>query len=147
MNCKLLLPLLLLSVGSVSANENYKNSLDCLTEAIYFESRSESFAGQLAVAWVIKNRVEDSRWPDSYCGVVHQKWQFSYYFDGLPEVYNDKKAKNSARHVAELVYYGTQLDFTEGANHYHTTNIRPSWNWSKLEVVMVVDNHMFYRDK
>jgi spore germination cell wall hydrolase CwlJ-like protein len=136
-----------LFVYSSVALADMKQDINCLIEAVYFESRSESFAGQLAVAWVIKNRVEDSRWPNNYCEVVHQKWQFSYYWDGKPENYSDKAAKNSARHTAELVYSGVMLDFTEGAKYYHTTSVRPTWDWSKLEMVMLVDNHIFYRDK
>ena len=127
--------------------ETKREALECLTEAIYFESRSESFAGQLAVAWVIKNRSEDNRWPDTYCEVAHQPWQFSYYFDGLPEVYSDKKAKSTAYRSADLVYHGTMLDFTQGALYYHTTSVKPDWDWSKIEVVMIVDNHIFYKDK
>src|SRR3546814_15995181 len=56
--------------------------LRCLAGAVYFESRGESLAGQLAVAHVIINRAQSGRFPDSYCGVVHQRRQFSFLRGG-----------------------------------------------------------------
>ena len=45
---------------------------NCLARAIYFEARSESELGQLAVAKVILNRVKDPEYPNTICGVVYQ---------------------------------------------------------------------------
>ena len=64
---------------------------NCLARAVYFESRSESDLGQLAVAKVILNRVKDPNYPKSICGVVYQgsgsrnSCQFSFACDGLPD--------------------------------------------------------------
>ena len=44
----------------------------CLAENIYFEARAESFSGKAAVGNVTRNRVNDKRWPNTYCGVVTQ---------------------------------------------------------------------------
>ena len=44
----------------------------CLAENIYFESRAEGVEGKAAVANVTRNRVESSKFPDSYCEVVYQ---------------------------------------------------------------------------
>ena len=44
----------------------------CLAEAIYFESRGEPLAGQIAVAEVILNRVDSPAYPNTVCGVTHQ---------------------------------------------------------------------------
>ena len=63
----------------------------CLTEALYFEARGETLKGQLAVAEVILNRVDNRKYPDSICGVITQgaskrhKCQFSFKCDGRPE--------------------------------------------------------------
>ena len=70
----------------------------CLAQNIYFESANQSFAGRVAVANVVLNRVEDAQFPDTICGVVYQaemeeNWkgnllpvlhrcQFSWYCDG-----------------------------------------------------------------
>lgn len=122
--------------------------IECLQEAIYFESRSEGIAGQLAVGLVVMNRVRDKRWPDNVCDVVHQKWQFSYYSDGKPEIYHDKKAKQLAWNRAEQVFYGTVVDFTEGSLYYHTNYVEPeSWDYSKIKRTMSLDNHIFFKDQ
>ena len=52
--------------------------LECLATGIYFESKSEPLAGQLAVGQVIANRANSGgRFPSSYCGVLFQRGQFS----------------------------------------------------------------------
>jgi spore germination cell wall hydrolase CwlJ-like protein len=46
--------------------------LVCVAVAVYFEARGEPTAGQVAVAHVIRNRIEDPRYPDNACDVVKQ---------------------------------------------------------------------------
>ena len=63
--------------------------LECLTQAVYYESRGESRSGQSAVAQVILNRVRHPAFPKSVCGVVFQGaktggCQFSFACDGQP---------------------------------------------------------------
>src|SRR4051812_14116005 len=68
--------------------EALDRSLECLTQAIYYEARSESDAGQRAVAQVVLNRVRHPAYPDSVCGVVYQGsaratgCQFTFTCDG-----------------------------------------------------------------
>ena len=44
----------------------------CLAKNVYFEARNQPLAGQLAVISVTVNRVNDSRFPNTICGVVYQ---------------------------------------------------------------------------
>jgi spore germination cell wall hydrolase CwlJ-like protein len=55
-------------------------SLMCVALAIYFEARGEPLAGQIAVAQVIKNRIQDPRYPADACAVVKQ----GYYWGDHP---------------------------------------------------------------
>ncbi|MEL0212128.1 MAG: cell wall hydrolase, partial [Novosphingobium sp.] len=48
------------------------NELECLAGAVYFEAKSETLAGQLAVGRVVVARATSGRFPSSYCGVVYQ---------------------------------------------------------------------------
>ena len=48
------------------------DQIRCMAQNIYFEARAESMLGKTAVGWVTMNRVNDSRWPDTVCKVVHQ---------------------------------------------------------------------------
>ena len=56
------------------------SQLMCVALAIYFEARGEPDAGQIAVAHVVRNRIEDPRYPDNACDVVKQ----GYYWNGNP---------------------------------------------------------------
>mgnify|MGYP003319639374 CR=1 FL=1 len=53
----------------VSVNEA---ELKCMAENIYFEGRAEPMIGKIAIGHVVMNRIEDKRFPDTICGVVHQ---------------------------------------------------------------------------
>ena len=76
--------------------ENHTHpAITCLAENIYFEARGESFKAKIAVANVTRNRVEDSRWPSTYCAVVQQ--------GPVRESWKTKKDPNLAD--SERVYY------------------------------------------
>lgn len=130
----------------------------CLATAIYFEARGEPTAGQVAVANVIVNRVNDRRYPDTICEVVQQgpthRWaphvpirhrcQFSFYCDGKPEVVTDTRAYDKAVDIAKRVLNGEVADITDGATHYHATHVLPEWASTKTHTV-TINNHIFYR--
>ena len=46
--------------------------LKCMAENIYFEGRAEPMVGKVAIGKVVMNRIEDTRFPNSICGVVKQ---------------------------------------------------------------------------
>lgn len=126
--------------------------LFCLTEAIYFEARGEPLEGQLAVALVILNRQHDNRFPGTVCGVVRQFKQFSYYFDGLPEHVDDKKAWDTAERIAKSVYThyrthirGTLHDITHGALFYFNPHLAsPAWA-EGMVLTRTIGDHVFLK--
>ncbi len=59
-------------LDSSKVKHKFRSDVICLAENIYFEARAESVSGKAAVANVTKNRVQDKRWPDTYCAVVQQ---------------------------------------------------------------------------
>ena len=119
-----------------------KASLECLTEAVYFESRGEPLSGQKAVAEVIMNRVDDPRFPKSVCGVVNQSGQFSYR--GNVGKMRKGAAFNTARRVAEEALAGAPRALTNGATYFHTTKVRPSWS-KRFTRTTRIGAHVFYR--
>ncbi|WP_254435838.1 cell wall hydrolase [Ruegeria arenilitoris] len=131
---------------AATGDENFK----CLAEALYFEARGESVRGQFAVAEVILNRVESSRFPDSLCGVIKQgtgkkyQCQFTYTCDGHKEVIREKKAYERVSKVARAAIDGVAKELTEGATHYHTTAVNPSWSRVYKETARI-GVHIFYR--
>lgn len=123
---------------------------ECLAEALYFEARGESIAGQFAVAEVILNRVSDTRYPDSVCGVINQgtgrkfRCQFTYTCDGRPEKIGEPVAWARVGKIAKLVLDGEKLGLTSGATHYHTVNVAPKWSKTFVHTGQIGVHH-FYR--
>ena len=110
------------------------SALWCLSTNVYHEARGESYIEQIAVSQVVLNRVADSRWPDTVCGVVTQKNQFSWYWDKRSDTIHDLKAFRENVYVALLAYTGVTDDIAQGATHYYAHNLidPPSWATSMI---------------
>ena len=137
--------------------------VQCMALNIYYESRGSNFADQVAVADVVLNRVNDRRYPDTVCDVVHQgkqkpswkdksvmvmvrnKCQFSWYCDGKADTPHMGDAWINAQTVAwRIIQFGEYRGLTEGATHYHATYVEPSWAGS-LQLIGTIGKHVFYR--
>ncbi|MCW5695855.1 MAG: cell wall hydrolase [Bauldia sp.] len=126
--------------------------LRCLAEAIYFESRSEPWEGQLAVAQVVMNRVKNPAYPDTICNVVYQNrtWynacQFSFACDGIRDVVRDYAQWEIAQELARSVVYGEAewLEEIGSATHYHAVYVRPNWA-PQMRRMTQIGLHIFYR--
>lgn len=123
----------------------------CLTEALYFEARGETIYGQFAVGEVILNRVDSAAYPDTACDVINQgtgrryACQFSYTCDGIPEVVNEQAAWEQVGKVAQILLDGAPRDLTDGATHYHTDAVSPSWA-RRFPRTAEIGVHNFYRE-
>ncbi|MEW5422498.1 cell wall hydrolase [Amorphus sp. 3PC139-8] len=124
--------------------------IKCLAEAVYFEARSESRLGQMAVAQVVINRVKNPAYPDTICGVVYQNkgWfnrcQFSFACDRVRDVVNDRPAWTQAMEIANGYTKQTMWLPSIGAStHYHATYVSPKWapHMKRLERI---GHHVFY---
>ena len=123
------------------------NELQCLAEAVYFESKNESLQGQRAVAHVIVNRTKSSKFPETICRVINQKHkytcQFSYKCDGVSDIPKNKNDFATALKVANDILEG-EMDNTHGAIFFHNNTVRPSW--AKVSrLTAIIGNHKFYR--
>ena len=49
-----------------------QDDVNCLVENMYFEARSDGYAGMYATSMVVMNRVMDDRYPNTVCEVVKQ---------------------------------------------------------------------------
>lgn len=122
----------------------------CLAEAVYYEARSETRSGQVAVAQVIQNRVYSKHFPDSICGVVYQGserrtgCQFSFTCDGSMDRAPKGKSWERSKNVARYVLSETPRSLVGSSTHYHTTHIDPHWSGS-LKKTAQVGSHIFYR--
>jgi spore germination cell wall hydrolase CwlJ-like protein len=122
----------------------------CLAEAIYYEARSESRVGQMAVADVVLNRVKSRVYPDTICGVVYQGserrtgCQFSFTCDGSMKRRVDQKRMRAADELAGAVLAGVRAPVTHNATHYHADYVTPVWAGSMTKTT-TIGTHIFYK--
>ena len=128
----------------------FEQSLECLTQAVYYEARNQSDDGQRAVAQVVLNRVRHPAYPNSVCGVVFQGsqrttgCQFSFTCDGSMNRGIEFYAWEHAQAIAREALSGRVYRPVGLALNYHTTAIRPYWAPSLIRQA-VVGSHIFYR--
>ncbi|MEM0987041.1 MAG: cell wall hydrolase [Pseudomonadota bacterium] len=130
--------------------ETLATETQCMAEAVYYEARSESLSGQLAVAEVVSNRVTDHRYPNSVCDVVYQGatrttgCQFTFTCDGSMDKAPRGERWEQAKQVAAHVLLDLHEPRTKAATHYHADYVDPVWN-SGLVKTEKIDTHIFYR--
>jgi N-acetylmuramoyl-L-alanine amidase len=128
-----------------------QQELSCLSRAIYWEARGENERGMRAVAHVVMNRVEDGRWGNSVCSVVHYRrggrCQFSWACTRLKHAQPSTNPQwTLAQRMARSVYF-EQPDITNGALYFHARYVRPSWRSEMVEVAEDFGQHRFYRER
>ena len=131
-------------VAQLRSSEAGSRELECLATGIYFESKSEPLAGQLAVGKVIANRAKSGgRFPESYCGVLFQRGQFSFVRGrSLPSVPRSSKQWQTAVAMAQIVDQGLHDSAVGKALFFHARYVSPGW---RMKRVASIGNHVFYR--
>ena len=131
-------------VGKLRSADPGSRELECLAVGIYFESKSEPLAGQLAVGEVIANRANSNgRFPSSYCGVLFQRSQFSFIRGrALPSVPRAGRQWQTAVAIARIVDQNLKASAAPRALFFHAKRVSPGW---KLKRVASIGNHVFYR--
>jgi len=131
---------------------------DVLARTLWGEARGEGLAGQIAVAWTIRNRVEDGKakswWGDGYAGVCLKPYQFSCwnkndpnypYLNGTKPI--PPKQFAQALRVADLVISGADPDITQGATHYYAITMPKPPVWAEEAThTLSLGNHLFFKD-
>lgn len=126
-----------------SGTKTADSEMECLAGAIYFESKGEPLAGQLAVAEVIINRAKSGRYPSSLCGVVKQRGQFSFIRAGrFPAFSRDNSHWRKAVAIAHIAIKDLADSPAAQALSFHATRVSPGW---RMKRVARVGNHIFYR--
>ena len=131
-------------VAQLRSSDPGSRELECLAVGIYFESKSEPLAGQLAVGEVIANRANSNgRFPSTYCGVLFQRGQFSFIRGkSLPSVPRASRQWQNAVAVAKIVDQDLKDSAVGNALFFHAKHVSPRW---RLKRVASVGNHVFYR--
>ena len=131
-------------VADLRGPEAGSRELECLATGIYFESKSEPLAGQLAVGQVIANRADSGgRFPSTYCGVLFQRGQFSFLHGGsLPHVAHSNRQWQTAVAIAKIVDQHLKDSPVGNALFFHARYVSPGWH---LKKVASIGNHVFFR--
>ncbi|WP_347550142.1 cell wall hydrolase [Pseudalkalibacillus hwajinpoensis] len=116
-----------------------KYEKDLLARLVEAEAKGESYAGKVAVATVVLNRVESDIFPDSIHGVIHEGIQFSPVLNGTIDQPAGEESKRAVQEA--LAYQGYDR---ESLYFYNPDKAQSSYLSSK-EVTTIIDNHVFLR--
>ena len=124
------------SSTSSSSSTNSSN-LNLLAHLVYAESRGEPYAGQVAVAAVVLNRVANSSFPNTVAGVIYQSGAFSVVNDGQINLTPNQTAYNAAQDAIN------GWDPSYGSLYYfNPATATSSWIWSRPYVI-TIGKHRF----
>ena len=124
-----------------------------MIRTIAFEASNEPDEGKAAVAYVILNRMNGSRWGDSIKEVVTRQGQFEPWMtrrDEMEKLSPEDPSYRSAAQIADAVLTGQTPDPTTGATYFlNPTVVRqrrggslPSWAQGEG---LPIGRHTFYR--
>ncbi len=123
--------------GGSSGSSYNNNDLYLLAKLVHSEARGESYTGQVAVAAVVLNRVDDSRFPNTIAGVIYQPWAFTAINDGQFNLEPNQTAYQAARDAMN------GWDPTYGAVYYYNPKTATSSWIRSTKTVTVIGRHVF----
>ena len=114
-----------------------QQDLQLMANAVYGEARGEPYEGQVAVAAVILNRIEDSEFPNTVSGVIFQPLAFTAVADGQIWLTPNARAKEA---VLDAI---NGWDPTENALYYFNPDTATSkWIWTRSQI-KTIGKHIF----
>ena len=124
-------------------------SLDCLTQAVYYEAATEPEEGKRAVAQVVINRLSSSPFPKTVCDVVHQGagrpgCQFTFTCHESTGRPPPPEGWADARRIAADALNGSVDPLVGAATHYHADYVFPVWA-PTMQKLVKIGRHIFYR--
>ena len=104
---------------------------------MYGEARGESYTGQVAVAAVVLNRVNNSSFPNTIAGVIYQSGAFDAVSDGQINMEPDSTAIKAAQDALN------GWDPSNGAIYYFNPDTATNkWIWSR-PMTVTIGKHRF----
>jgi N-acetylmuramoyl-L-alanine amidase len=114
-----------------------QNDINLMSNAVYGEARGEPYIGQVAVAAVIINRVEDAAFPNTVSGVIFEPGAFTAVADGQIYLTPNKKAKKAVMDALN------GWDPTGEALYYFNPDTATSdWIWGRPQIKKI-GKHIF----
>lgn len=129
----------------VFAGCDYNRQLEALALNMYYEARGEGEEGMRMVGEVTINRTASSEYPDTICGVVYQKGQFSWVSSKKGKTPKEKESWELAVKIAKDLLDDNVNSYGHLATHFVNLHVaRPSWT-KKFDRVVTIGDHTFYR--
>ncbi len=123
---------------AVSISNEERDVLERIVEA---EAKGESFAGKVAVATVILNRVDSPQFPNSITEVVYEVVGKAYAFTPVQNgEINNPASEESKQAVAEALTRSDRLN--EAIFFYNPEIATDNWIRSR-QIVETIGNHVF----
>ncbi|MGB7605014.1 MAG: spore cortex-lytic enzyme [Lutisporaceae bacterium] len=113
------------------------NDVNTLAQAVHGEARGEPYIGQVAVAAVILNRVDNPKFPNTIAGVIYQPGAFTAVADGQMFLAPGESATKAAKDALN------GWDPSGGAIYYfNPAKATSKWIWSR-PVIKIIGKHYF----
>ena len=123
--------------SSSSGSSTSSSNLNLLARLVYGEARGEPYAGQVAVAAVVLNRVKSSSFPNTISGVIYQSGAFDVVKDGQINLTPNSTAIKAAQDALN------GWDPSYGAVYYFNPKTATNkWIWSR-PMTVTIGNHRF----
>lgn len=137
--------------------------LTCMAVTIYGETKGTSDKSQLAVAYVIVNRMKHHYYPDNACDVVLQPGQMdpiksnkelrTIAKNAKKGIVDQKSVAKYSKYIemAKQAFYNHSPDPSKGATHFYSPKLVahlgvdvPDWS-RKFTYRTSIDGHKYYR--
>lgn len=110
---------------------------ELLARLVHAEAKGEPYAGKVAVALVVLNRVEDDRFPDKIKDVIYEKRQFEPVDNGTINEPADNDSRKAVMEALALEGQGNKSVF-----FFNPDKTDSSWLRAK-KVTTVIGKHRF----
>ncbi|MBM7571563.1 cell wall hydrolase [Aquibacillus albus] len=112
-----------------------------MAQLVHAEAKGEPYAGKVAVATVILNRVDHKEFPDTIKGVIYEKVSGHYAFSPVKNGEINKAADAEAmKAVNEALAYRGQ---GQGSIYFYNPRISTSKWIETRQVTTIIGNHRF----
>lgn len=144
--------LLFLTFPNITYAEPMAYSTEIATLTIAMEASGEGPNGELAVAFVLLNRIKAGKWGSNLASVSLARKQFSCWNEDDPNRLRAARLDNSdpviisAQKALNLALSGAIPDPTKGATHYYAASIQPPFWASSGNFLIQIGNHRFYNN-
>jgi N-acetylmuramoyl-L-alanine amidase len=122
---------------SADTSDVTSSDKDLLARLVRAEAESEPYAGKVAVATVVLNRVDSSQFPNTIKGVIYQSGQFSPVSNGS---INKSASAEDRRAVEEAIAFRGQ---GSGSLFFYNPAIATSRWLDSRPTTIVIGNHVF----